>query len=198
MNYTENYQLNQWEPADRVLRTDFNEDNRKIDEALAAIKNACPIEKITCLTLQSDARQADLSLRNIDLSIYHHLELYIVPGISTTAKHYSLLCNGETSGYLQQTNAASALAHISCITGPENSCFQKVDIYPGGNRDVSALVCYAMREDYGSPNFSSSISASYHCWTHPVTQLHTLNLSADDSEAVLGAGTKLDLYGLRK
>lgn len=35
MQKTEHYQLNQWEPADRVLRTDFNEDNRKIDAALA-------------------------------------------------------------------------------------------------------------------------------------------------------------------
>ncbi len=39
MNYTENYQLNQWEPADRVLRTDFNEDNRKIEEALNVVQD---------------------------------------------------------------------------------------------------------------------------------------------------------------
>lgn len=34
-NYTTNYQLNQWEPTDQVLRTDFNEDDAKIDAALA-------------------------------------------------------------------------------------------------------------------------------------------------------------------
>jgi len=34
-NYTSNYNLNQWEPDDRVLRTDFNADNAKIDAALA-------------------------------------------------------------------------------------------------------------------------------------------------------------------
>lgn len=33
---TEHYQLNQWEPSDPFLRTDFNEDNVKIDAALAA------------------------------------------------------------------------------------------------------------------------------------------------------------------
>ena len=33
-NYTENYGLCQWEATDAVLRTDFNEDNAKIDEAL--------------------------------------------------------------------------------------------------------------------------------------------------------------------
>ena len=39
MNYTENYQLNQWESADRVLRTDFNEDNQTVDAAIKAAEN---------------------------------------------------------------------------------------------------------------------------------------------------------------
>jgi len=33
-NFTPNYQLNQWNADDRVLRTDFNADNAKIDAAL--------------------------------------------------------------------------------------------------------------------------------------------------------------------
>ena len=36
MNYTENYQLNQWEETDRVLMDDFNADNQRIEAALAA------------------------------------------------------------------------------------------------------------------------------------------------------------------
>lgn len=32
--YTEKYKLCQWTPGDKVLHTDFNEDNRKIEEAL--------------------------------------------------------------------------------------------------------------------------------------------------------------------
>ena len=34
-NYTPNYNLNQWEAGDRVVHTDFNADNAKIDAALA-------------------------------------------------------------------------------------------------------------------------------------------------------------------
>ena len=34
-HYTTNYQLCQWEATDKVLRTDFNQDNQKIDAALA-------------------------------------------------------------------------------------------------------------------------------------------------------------------
>lgn len=37
MNQTANYQLNQWNETDRILMTDFNADNAKLDAALAAI-----------------------------------------------------------------------------------------------------------------------------------------------------------------
>lgn len=36
MTKTEHYQLNQWEPTDKLSRTDFNADNAAIDAALAA------------------------------------------------------------------------------------------------------------------------------------------------------------------
>ena len=36
-NQTTNYQLNQWEPTDQVLRTDFNADNTKLDAALTVL-----------------------------------------------------------------------------------------------------------------------------------------------------------------
>lgn len=36
MTKTENYQLNQWEPTDKLSRADFNADNATIDAALAA------------------------------------------------------------------------------------------------------------------------------------------------------------------
>ena len=41
-NKTTHYQLNQWEAEDKVLRTEFNEDNMKIDGALAALAGAVP------------------------------------------------------------------------------------------------------------------------------------------------------------
>ena len=34
MNYTKHYQLNQWDAVDRVLREDFNADNRLLDEKI--------------------------------------------------------------------------------------------------------------------------------------------------------------------
>ena len=43
-NHTTNYNLNQWEATDKVLRTDFNEDNAKIDGALKANADAIAAE----------------------------------------------------------------------------------------------------------------------------------------------------------
>ena len=40
MNKTTNYQLSQYEPTDRILHTDFNADNSKIDAALKANADA--------------------------------------------------------------------------------------------------------------------------------------------------------------
>ena len=37
MEYTTNYQLNQWDAQDAIKRTDFNADNAKIDAAIAAV-----------------------------------------------------------------------------------------------------------------------------------------------------------------
>lgn len=39
-NHTQNYKLCQWEASDKVLRTDFNDDNVKLDAALAAQQTA--------------------------------------------------------------------------------------------------------------------------------------------------------------
>ena len=37
MNQTTNYQLSQWESTDRILMSDFNSDNSKIDAALSTL-----------------------------------------------------------------------------------------------------------------------------------------------------------------
>ena len=42
-NHTANYDLCQWEATDQVLRTDFNQDNAKIDAALAAKAEAAAL-----------------------------------------------------------------------------------------------------------------------------------------------------------
>ena len=72
-NYTSNYQLCQWEGTDKVLRTDFNGDNAKIDAALKANADAIaakaaqadPEEVAADLAAETAAREAaDAALEN--------------------------------------------------------------------------------------------------------------------------------------
>ena len=66
-NKTQNDQLNQWMPEDDFLRTDFNEDNGKIDSALKALDNKVETKAnqtdLTSLTstVNTKASQADLN-----------------------------------------------------------------------------------------------------------------------------------------
>ena len=51
-NYTEHYQLHQWESEDSFLRTDFNADFAKIDGAIAACSHR-PAAVLVSLGYQS-------------------------------------------------------------------------------------------------------------------------------------------------
>jgi len=62
-NFTPNYQLNQWEAEDRVLRVDFNADNAKLDAAIKAVDGRADTLSAgkadrSALTAEADARKA--------------------------------------------------------------------------------------------------------------------------------------------
>ena len=66
-NHTANYNLNQWEATDKVLRTEFNEDNSKIDAALnglaGQVAEKAAQSAVTALT-QTVSGKADQSALN--------------------------------------------------------------------------------------------------------------------------------------
>ena len=51
-NYTSNYNLCQWAPDDKVLRTEFNADNAKIDAALAGKASASELSSLSAAVAQ--------------------------------------------------------------------------------------------------------------------------------------------------
>ena len=69
-NQTTNYQLNQWEPADQVLRTDFNADNAKLDAALLALdaSKLGNFQTIRSTILEVSSYHIDLDLSGISWS----------------------------------------------------------------------------------------------------------------------------------
>jgi len=58
-NYTSNYKLCQWQASDKVLRTEFNADNAKIDAALAAKASASALNSLKT-TVNGKASQSAL------------------------------------------------------------------------------------------------------------------------------------------
>ena len=63
-NQTTNYQLNQWEPTDQVLRTEFNADNVKIETALDG--KLSTIEVVAEITTTSNSMYFSLDLTGVD------------------------------------------------------------------------------------------------------------------------------------
>jgi hypothetical protein len=68
MKKTTNYQLNQWDETDRILREDFNADNAKIDAAIAEAKNRGGYIKLKEFTTAASAARIDLDVSDIDFS----------------------------------------------------------------------------------------------------------------------------------
>lgn len=58
MQKTQNYNLNQWEPADPIRRADFNADNAAIDAALGSLNTAVPKIAVGTYTGNGSATKA--------------------------------------------------------------------------------------------------------------------------------------------
>ena len=95
---TEYLQLNQWQPEDPVLRTDFNADNQKLDAALAAV----PLVKLKEVVTQQDAQQVDVDVSDIDFDAYDELIVYAEFENATASGSPSPYC------YLQVNGVADA------------------------------------------------------------------------------------------
>ena len=90
---TNNYNLNQWKPSDRILMTDFNGDNVKIDAALNKMSESIPYQKILTVTTQAAAQQIDVTVSQIDFTRYHKIELFV--DCPALASNFFVRVNGD-------------------------------------------------------------------------------------------------------
>lgn len=63
-NYTEHYGLCQWEETDAVLRTDFNQDNAKLEAALKALQDS-KAEKDLCYLIGDTLSETNRKLNDL-------------------------------------------------------------------------------------------------------------------------------------
>ncbi len=204
MNYTKNYQLNQWEPADRVLRTDFNEDNRKIEEALNTATNANLYVKLIDLTTEAAQPQIDVDVSTINISLYRQLDIYFTPGCRDTgyANTVYVRLNNITSGYHYKSSNTSDHIAATMLGRSNNTCAQScVHLYLGevicGNNENAYISTESTQADGG---IHTSVNGS----TLSPSSLSILNFVGYRNGfdfygfRPLAAGTQIQIYGLKK
>ena len=148
MNYTKNYQLNQWDATDRVLRTDFNSDNQKIDATLEALAEsqslAARFVKLKEVTTAQNVNggSVEIDVSDIDFADwqYVHVDVY--------AKGFSgvqLRVNGKstTCSYTQPGNGTcfGGTGYLVSIAANVNGLFADRITFHVGRSGQRNILC---------------------------------------------------------
>ena len=188
MNYTKNYQLNQWDAGDRVLREDFNEDNAKIDEALEQIKDSNFYVELLKTTATTATKEIDLDVSSIDLLQYHKIELYVS-------------CPTKENGFTLQVNHLSSEYPYTSISGGGASSARYTEYlayFPSGSQGLLFFYPPTTNSKIGC-FYAYSVGSGYSGYQvlAPCTweECKTLNCI---SKKTFPAGTCVKLLGVKK
>ena len=206
LNYTENYQLNQWAKSDRVLMEDFNSDNAKIDAALNNTKNSIYYEKMLHTIIGASTEKISIDVQAIDFTKYANVRLYCAVPLAGAA--VTLRLNGSTGNdYCRTYCSTSQSDNVSDVsTDSLVSWRAQLEQIPAVNISFhapasgAAVVCDYR---YVALNQSSFEYANYISAAKNVTwdTLKTLDFSCKNyfgAEQNFPVGSEVILYGLRK
>ena len=188
MRKTANYELNQWDPGDRILREEFNGDNARIDAALAGM----PYVKLVDVTTDVAANQVDIDVSKIDFGSFAKIELCIE---SWNCGYLSLRVNGLIV-YTQQQTSGSASGFESTTNALAGFMLEN------GTPAAILLFNTPLPEAYihcvSFQAASSSYTGYHRVSTCKWKELHTLNVVATGAGMTIPTGTRILLYGVRK
>ena len=211
-NHTTNYDLNQWEGTDKILRTEFNADNAKIDAALKANADAIAAEaaareagdetiaagncwvKVLDLTLENATTQWDVDMSAIDLTQYQ--KLTICPHLKGDDSYIAnVRINNLSTGYYGIGNNTSTCGDVPMMNDPTRQNFgvcQFTLLY-----ELPQL--YMIQEGVANDTDSARPSVTtFRCPTlsSGVTHLDTLNFRAGFFQLL--SGSTVQIYGLKR
>lgn len=191
MNTTEHYQLNQWEGSDRIMREDFNADNRKTEEALteladtvaqkvgqAEVDAALQWVKIGESVLSGSAKSVSVTVENVE-QYRCLLLLYDVSG----GTEVSLRWSGSSAITLSNAGWDNLKRSFGVLTA---YLLHQGGVYLSGNATYLSA---------SANNVSSRLSAA------TTTGTATVEILAKDanntSSDAMSSGSVLCVYGLR-
>lgn len=191
MNTTEHYQLNQWEGSDRIMREDFNADNRKTEEALTELAETVAQKlgqaevdatlrwvKIGSASLSGDSQTLAVSIPNAEQYRFFLLVMDLTSNFTVHLKWQNTACD-----YMFSTGGAGIIDHAAGL-------FLAAALPLGG-----IFAWYAMHSLGSGGNRSESY---YKLLTDGATSGNITVQLQTDSGKVLHAGSSLSVYGLRK
>ena len=193
LQQTTNYQLSQWAAEDRILRTDFNSDNAKIDAALksqatslttlsnnlSTISQRAGAQAYPNTSVVQDMEILSISMAGIDWSTWKavHVDIYpYTPGGGT----FRMEINGDsTLGYLGSGSGNVTLDSSSRKLRPHLIFFPMYDRW----RTVSGLIL--------GTDAPGAVRSNYYAFA----SFNTLQLRFTVNGCVFGAGTQYRLWG---
>ena len=128
---TSNYQLNQWEAEDDFLRTDFNEDNAKIDAALGELAQRTGYVLTTY--------QGNGDSNHVDLGFWPTLMIVIGGGYSAIVFGWP----SQNKGISLRSGENPGVGWLSCFTTDETGFTVTHDTYHNMNLSGTEYFCIA-------------------------------------------------------
>ena len=182
MKYTEHYQLNQWDAADRVLREDFNRDNLKLDAAIAACRARDP-QLLKSIIVSNDTSQLDIDVSDIDFDHWH-----------TVLLRLEIFGDGEMR--LRSNQAYSEFFNQFSVFETTSDCLSKFSVRTAGQRhEIYFFPLCDKRRLITALTLSDTVLLGCN-YLLSYENLTTLTISPKESGQILGAGSKTILYGL--
>ena len=194
---TTNYGLNQWAAEDKVIRTEFNEDNARIDAAIQSLANADKLIKLTELVVEEDCYQTDILLDEVDLSRFSMVRI-LVSAVTGAGGLWMRMNNISSSSYYTTSSTSTS--------NPEQYTY--ADVSTAGNRGVSAKIDliphnfgqYTAAIIHSEGLYSRLVNATFGavCTSVPFTELAQVNFLGTYDTYTIKAGSRFDVYGLLK
>lgn len=190
MQKTTNYQLSQWDAEDRILREDFNQDNKKLDDAIAALRDASPLVKLLDFTTQSSQSKVEISLADLDLRNYRELWMYITFSSTTTETNFVYLTLNDIKQYWDSsTSTQYGLVTISTRGDTAGRFIACVTILMG------PLIAGYIRQSYYTEKFYPTIFSNMQTAALSGDQLTKMALCC--LNGTIGAGSRITILGVR-
>ena len=202
-NKTANLALNQWVLTDPFLMEDMNADNQKIDAALGAVA----IAKLLDVTTSANAQQVDLDVSSIDFTKFSSIKVIASIRVTPlgTAQQLFGRINGAGANIREVFSSSSSLplqtyagyGFVCSTDGPCSTLELELTGFPAATtaQYLVALMSHG----------SSLLNGSF--WRHDYVgmklfdanaKLSSFSFLTDNSSVNIKAGSRFEIYGVRK